>query len=1337
MTKLNSTGTALVYSTYLGGTANNYGFGIALDSNGFIYVTGTTDSSDFPVTASAYQSSLVPGAFNGFVSKLSPDGSSLLYSSYLGGSGQDYFYALAVDGSQNAYLTGNTTSTDFPTTANALQNALLSPSGGDAFLARIDTTQSGTNSLVYSTFLGGSSPSGDIGSSVAVDAHRNAYVAGGTCSTDFPVTQQNAFQVTGNGYCIGFLSQIDTAQTGSAGLVYSTYFGGSNFPPGTLFDEGPDSVTLDSSSKVYVAGPALASDFPTTNGGINSTAGKAFVAKFDTTLTASASLIYSVLVGGSGGDVAIAISVDPAGNAYFAGYTFSSDFPVTPDAVESSFLGDSTNFDGFLTIVSPDATQILYSTYLGGSGNELGGDYVQGVALDANLNIYLTGQTSSSDFPVTSGALQTSYQGGQFGGEGFVAELTGIVTTPQISSIFPTSGGIGSAVTITGSAFGSSQGQSTVTFNGVAASISNWSDGNITAMVPGGLSLGAVSVVVTGNSVTSNGVSFTVTNPLFVTPSQLTMVVGQTSPIQVLDANGAVVSNPTWAINMGSIAEIIPPTNPGDPTVLQANAAGSAILSANYGGLTGTARITVLSAGASLPIGSVQWEIPSLGPGRIAKTVQSLRVDDSTPDLYVQDDGAFGGNGAIRALTSDGQQRWVWRPAGTDNSPFIAAADNQGGVVYFATMDNPNQFQSYCYFGRLDENGIETWQYQETNCREDYAIHPDGTIFLVEPDFQSGGADVITALDPSTGQIKFTIPAPGNVFTRGAISISSDGSVYLPFSTDVDVQLMVIQSDGSYSTQQLDSIPGEGLGRAIPDGQGGALVTLSFPPTLYHYSGSGTSKFALSITPPTVFDGFFDDGPMLLGEDGTAYIVGASNPEGAVDTVQAVDGTSGTVKWTASPGGTPQLGTVLADGSLAFEYELGDFSHHLALAAPNGNISPLFANPSNGSDAGPTTGVAPLEFSYWNLGSWNITESDGGLAGRTGSNAFVAASDYGERGGSEKKDHEHRIPRIVNYLPSQIESQAPGPLNVVATANYPCYMDDSVWNPRRTNYAACNKWSATQDKIHGAAQTYRTRSNAIVRQFRADVSDERWEALAFIGHSVVCCSASPQLNFSIGLEFYYPVNPGNTAGDDSSWDVNYTGTPSNLVWECLAPNNFCDPSKPNATPINKLLNFEKDSSKVIGLPNQVGQPWNYINSPVTTAASPGPPHAPLLLIDKIAQQAKILFFGACALQPQIALPSDVPVFVQMWDINDVSYGTQETRPRAIVIPDANSISGFDTNQTDLVYAAVIWTRIIQDLVVGKMTIRQAVDDANSNVTPEWTQQPKFKVLGNPSVRLVK
>jgi IPT/TIG domain/Beta-propeller repeat len=683
-----------------------------------------------------------------------------------------------------------------------------------------------------------------------------------------------------------------------------------------------------------------------------------------------------------------------------------------------------TAWNGFLAVLKPDGSGLVYGTYLGGNGTGAG-DTVWGLALDSHENLYIAGQTDSTNFPTTQGAFQTGLNGST---DAFVTELAGIVTTPQISSVFPVLGGIGSSVVITGSSFGNSQGQNKVNFNGIAASVTSWSDGSIMAKVPAGLSQGISTITIAVNQLPSNGVQFTVTQPLFVTPNQATLLVGQTRSLQLLDENGASINNASWSFDDTSIAEIVRPANPGDPTLLKADAVGTTILLARFGDRTGTAKVSVLPAGTSFPIGTVQWEVPPLGSIGFYKTVQALRVDDNTPDLYAEDDGAYGGYGAIRALTADGQQKWIWPSTSTKTIPTLLAADDEGGAIYFASPDNiPGPFQSYCYVGRVDQNGNESWQYQESNCYEDYAIAPDGTIYLVEGDFQNNGTNVVTALDPTTGQIKFTVPLPGlsqgttqNVTympvpgqpntngpyctpgntigpsasnvggaNYGAISVSSDGTAYVPLSgvsTVLDGQpcdsspdtlnpgythlvntltaswtataslyVLAIHPDGSSTIETIDNRTntgtdwgnaagtefGVGSLRPIPSAPGEIFLALG--PTLYHITASGTSRVPLPIdVGPGSFPG---DDPLLVAQDGTVYVVGSalgsSTPE---STLAAVDPNSG-VKWTASTGMYTNLSAVTPDDSVAFQYHLPDFSKYLAVANSAGAVSPLFAIP--------------------------------------------------------------------------------------------------------------------------------------------------------------------------------------------------------------------------------------------------------------------------------------------------------------------------------------------------------------------------------------------------------
>jgi hypothetical protein len=326
---------------------------------------------------------------NAFVSKLSADGQSLVYSTYLGGGGYDQGIGITLDANQNAYVTGYTNSgspNPFPTTAGAFQTTLNS-TYGNGFVSRIDTTKSGSSSLVYSTFLGGSG-NWDQTNGIAVDANQNVYVGGMTSSSNFPLTL-TAYQTAVDTYNgTAFVTQIDTTKSGSAGLIYSTVIEGETYAAG---------VALDASGKVYA------------------TAG--YVAKFDTTKSGSASLVYFTRVGGSSDSFTYSISVDPSGDSYVCGWTWSTDLTVTPDAVQST-LGSSGQ-NAFITVLGSDGSTVLYGTYVGGDGGA--DEFASGIVLDQNYNIYVSGFTQSSNFQTTSGAFQSSLAGTM---DGFVLKLS-------------------------------------------------------------------------------------------------------------------------------------------------------------------------------------------------------------------------------------------------------------------------------------------------------------------------------------------------------------------------------------------------------------------------------------------------------------------------------------------------------------------------------------------------------------------------------------------------------------------------------------------------------------------------------------------------------------------------------------------------------------------------------------------------------------------------------------------------------------------------------------------------------------------------------------------------
>jgi hypothetical protein len=415
VTKLNPTGSALIYSTYLGGNSNDIGRGIAVDASGNAYVTGSTQSANFPTTLGAFQTVFNGGPNDAFVTELNPTGSALVYSTYLGGNSggnsDNQGRGIAVDASGNAYVTGITQSTNFPTTPGAFQTTYGGSSGDNAIVTKLNPTGS---ALVYSTYLGGSgngSSDGDIGAGIAVDASGNAYVTGATNSTDFPTTP-GAFQTT---YSAGredaFVTKLNS--TGSA-LVYSTYLGGSGdvYPAG----QGGSGIALDASGNAYVVGTTASTNFPTTTGAYQTTYGGGLQDCFVTKLNSTGSaLVYSTYLGGNSNEGSSGIAVDASGNAYVTGGTQSTNFPTTPAAFQTTSGGGIQ--DAFVTKLNSTGSALVYSTYLGGNSDDAG----SGIALDASANAYVTGSTNSTNFPTTPGAFQTTSGGGY---DVFVAKFT-------------------------------------------------------------------------------------------------------------------------------------------------------------------------------------------------------------------------------------------------------------------------------------------------------------------------------------------------------------------------------------------------------------------------------------------------------------------------------------------------------------------------------------------------------------------------------------------------------------------------------------------------------------------------------------------------------------------------------------------------------------------------------------------------------------------------------------------------------------------------------------------------------------------------------------------------
>ena len=442
--KFSPTG-SLLFSTYLGGNGTDYTGGVAVDSGFDILVAGTTSSSNFPTTNgatnTAFQTTPITSGKHVFVSKLDPTGKILLYSTYLSGSGTDIATGLAVDQSgSNAYVTGTTTSTEvgtgFPSTLGAYQTTPRALN--QFFFTKVDPNTSGSGSVLYSTYFGGSSPSNGsvLGGGVAVDSNSNAYITGGTNFTDMPLL--NAYQGLNEGGFDAFVAKINPSGVTGEQLLYSTYLGGSG-------DDVGFGVAVDSSPDAYVTGWTTSTDFnagttgttalqPANGGGTD-----AFLAKIGIPCTGTGCVTFDVpltyfsYLGGAGTDVATSVTVDNSGGARVIGWTNSPNFPIVGSPVQSTFGGGVS--DAFFATIDTDATcspivtptcaATSSTSYFGGTGADFG----TGVALDLQGSSYLAGETASaSGFP-----LKNPYDGALSGpSDAFVTKFAPVLNLTML-----------------------------------------------------------------------------------------------------------------------------------------------------------------------------------------------------------------------------------------------------------------------------------------------------------------------------------------------------------------------------------------------------------------------------------------------------------------------------------------------------------------------------------------------------------------------------------------------------------------------------------------------------------------------------------------------------------------------------------------------------------------------------------------------------------------------------------------------------------------------------------------------------------------------------------------
>ena len=400
--KLNTTGDALIYSTYLGGSNADGAAAITVDASGNAYIAGSTISFDFPTTEDAFQRTFGGGtaAGDGFITKLNSSGTELIYSTYLGGYGDDTCRDIAIDSLGSAYVTGDTGNTidnNFPITSGAFMS---DPDYRNVFATKLSADGS---HLIYSTFLGSY-----YGYGITVDSNGNACIVG--MGAGIPTTE-NAFQRTfGGGNSDGFVTKLNSSGTD---LIYSTYLGGSD-------SDNTRDIIIDSYGNLIVSGETYSDNFPVKNAIQSSFGGArdAFVAKIDDTKEGLDSLIYSTYLGGSLNENASGIALNAADEAYVTGSTQSFDFPTTEDAFQPVFGNDDyfTGYDGFVTKLDSNGLNLVYSTYFGGTLNDVSLD----IAVDLFGDAYISGFTSSTDFP-TKNPIQTSLKGGPV--DAFVAKI--------------------------------------------------------------------------------------------------------------------------------------------------------------------------------------------------------------------------------------------------------------------------------------------------------------------------------------------------------------------------------------------------------------------------------------------------------------------------------------------------------------------------------------------------------------------------------------------------------------------------------------------------------------------------------------------------------------------------------------------------------------------------------------------------------------------------------------------------------------------------------------------------------------------------------------------------
>lgn len=1021
---------------------------------------------------------------------------------------------VAVDTQGDAYLTGQTssdTSGPFPVTSGAYQSSLSSPDG-DVFITEISTTQSGTQSLVYSTYFGGSTSSflGDWGEAVSLDAAGKVYVTGDTETTDFPTTS-GAFQTTNSAGGKAFVAKFDFTQSGTQSLVYSTYLGGTDGPDG----ENGMGVAVDANGDAFIAGETSSSDFPTTSGALRSTPGSDNWQGFLTQLNPGATgLLYSTYLGGSCttdlGDGAIAVALDSLSNPYVTGYTCSSDFPITAGAYQTSLAGSSNGFvlklalnanPGITASPSPgpnasgwnnSAVTVSFTCVPGGApiqsctspttvSTEGASQVVTGTAVDTANNAATTSDTVNLDLTAPS--------------------LT--ITSPANNSTVATT-----YVVITGTLTDALSGPGGVSCNSVMAAL-NGTSFSCT------LQLSSVSnpIVVTGYDVAGNAASSTlmvnVSMPaptsLTVSPASPNMIVGATQAFTATDQTGTTRPDATWSVSDPTIASFLR----GSPNTLVGNAAGTVTLTATVGSVAGQTTVTVL-AGSSLAVGTVLWSALPPSGYTTQQIVQAVPTANG-PDLYAIDTDA-NLDIIVQALKSDGTQLWQ-TAVNARGVSIVGLGDNSGGLLIEA-VSQPAETSNLTDLSA--QTGSQAWQYTASSygsLSQDVAIGLDGTVYVVETDVPgyAEGQSYIDELSPS-GSLLSQIPLPTSSFTQvtscpaalngtetypglsGPLVVTPDGSVYAEIESsqtsafdpsycgqdqvtayNETLSLLQILPGGGTQTQTLatyslsdwsglpdsiDSPPYHNPGEVIPDGQGGELTTWldvqnggtgTYPTTIADIGQQGTYQ----ATFPTINLPNYtaNDSNLVLGDNNTAFVTDGTN-------VVSLNASTLQQNWTytSTSGGTLNFVAATSGGGVTInDSQLG-----------------LISLDSSGNGSSPIPGFSAWQ--PWALGMWPAI-SNGALAFAAGPQSKTSTSVSPTPGGNSSGGRGPQLPTLVHYVP------------VDPSSKYSAAQFESDMQSR--NYVPSTL----------AHHVFRIYTDASVKNFIADLRNPI-EAVGFVGHSL-------------------------------------------------------------------------------------------------------------------------------------------------------------------------------------------------------------------------------------------